>query len=238
MLRETGYSHVPLDRTLRGQAEADSPEEAFAAQHEQPLVAAGELEETACRVRGVYACHLERSAGARVPERVRVVVHAARRLAVAKDIQSAWFTVWNLYVPRGRFVVTAVRSPVDVQRRDRRLQLCQLAFHRDADRLTATTALFRGGHVFEGEASGATGTADAFRLAALATVKAMGAALPTEMHFELVDLRIVAIAGRRVAVCALNGRGRLLYGVCEVRGAERDAAARAVLSAVNRLLPD
>ncbi len=237
MPRETAYRHLSLDGTTPAPTrEADSPEEGFAASHPQPVVAVADLEETARRVRAVYACHVERSPGARLPERVRVVAHAARRLAVAKDIQSAWFTVWNLYVPRGRFVVTAVRSPVDVQRRERRLQLCQLTFRRDADRLTATTALFCGGRVHEGEASGASGT-DPCRLAALATVKAMGAAFPAEARFELADIRIVPLAGRRVAVCALDAPGRLLYGVCEVRGAERDAAARAVLSAANRLLP-
>lgn len=239
MLRETGLRHVPMDSVQpppRPEG-TESSEEAFAAAREQPLIAASELIDTACRVRGVYVCHIERSDGARLPERVRVVAHAARRLAVAKDVQSAWFTLWNLYVPRTRFLVTAVRSPVDVQRRDRRLQLCRLAFQREADRLTAATALFCGGRIYEGQAVGRGGAADLIRLAAQATVRALAQALPASGDVELVDVRVIPMGGRRVAVCALSWRGQVLYGVCEVRATERDAAARAVLGAANRLVP-
>ncbi len=239
MPSESTRRDVPLDPQGRGSARpgADlSAEEVFAARHPQPRIATSDLEDSAGRVVGVYACRVDRAQGAALPDRVRVVVKASRRLAVAKDIQTAWFTVWNVYVPRGRFVVTPVRSPLDFQPRIRRLQLCEITLHHDGEKLAATTALFSGGRTYEGTAESPAEGADICRLAALATMEALREALPPEVQMELAGVRLVVIAGCRAVLCALAGRDRVLLGVCEVRGDERDAAARAVLDAANRLL--
>jgi hypothetical protein len=214
------------------------PEEEFAARHVQPYVEAEDLERVARGVVGVYSVRVLRRADEPVPYRVRVVAQGSRRTAVAKDIQSAWFALWSLYVPRRAFAVTAVRSPLDLGPDRRRLQLCHLSCVRAAAEVAVTVALFSGGRIVEGRAAAARAGADLRRLAALATLDAVRPALAGPLP-ELVELRAVRVGGVPALVCALARPRGMLLGVCEVRGDEQEAAARAVLDAVNRLLePD
>lgn len=212
------------------------PEEEFAARHLQPLVDARELERAARRVVGVHSARVLRNDGECLPYRVRVVVQGSRRTAVAKDIQSAWFAVWNLYVPRSVFAVTAVRSPLDLGSQPRRLQLCNLSFQRTPADVSATVALFARGRTLQGRAAVPLLTADLRRLAAEATLEAVRAALPVGDALELLELRRVTLGGAPALLCALAGGRGTLLGICQVRGDEREAAVRAVLDAANRVL--
>lgn len=212
------------------------PEEEFAARHTQPLVDALELERAARRVVGVHSVRVLRNDGDLLPYRVRVVVQGSRRTAVAKDIQSAWFAIWNLYVPRSVFAVTAVRSPLDLSPQPRRLQLCNLTFERTVSEVSATVALFARGRTLEGRAAVPLATADLRRLAAEATLEAVCEALPAGGALELLELRRITLGSVPVLVCALAGGRGTLLGICQVRGDEREAAVRAVLDAANRVL--
>lgn len=222
---------------LEGEAHDASPEEAFAAKHPQPLVETADLERAARRVIGVHSCRVLRNDGEALPYRVRVVAQGARRISVAKDIQSAWFTLWSIYVPRRLFVVTAVRSKLDLAPERRRLQLVQCTFTRAAGTLEGTVALFAGGQTFEGRASAPAVSADPLRLAAQAALVAVAAALPDGRGCDLLEMRRLKVAGVGVILCAVGDRqGQVLLGLSRVRGDERDAAVRAVLDAMNRLL--
>jgi len=220
-------------------ARVDSPEDTFAAEHPQPFVEGEELERAARRVIGVHSCRVLRREGEALPYRVRVVAQGARRVSVAKDIQSAWFTLWSLYVPRRLFVVTAVRSKLDLSPERRRLQLVQCTFTRAGATLEATVALFAGGQTFEGRVAAPAVSADPLPLAAQAALVAVAAALPEGRGGDLVELRRLKVAGVRVILCAVGDRqGQVLLGISRVRGDERDAVVRAVLDALNRVLAE
>ena len=227
---EVAQGGVPAETFGRG------PEEEFAARHSQPLVDVEELERAARRVVGVHSARVLRNDGEALPHRVRVVVQGSRRTAVAKDIQSAWFALWGLYVPRSAFAVTAVRSPLDLAPAPRRLQLCNLTFERTTSEVSATVALFARGRTLEGRAAASLTGADLRRLAAEATLEAVRAALPPGGTLELLELRRVTLGGGPALLCALAGGRGTLLGVCQVRGDEREATVRAVLDAANRTL--
>ena len=188
---------------------------------------------------GVHSCRVLRRPDEALPYRVRVVAQGARRVSVAKDIQSAWFAVWGLYVPRTLFVVTAVRSRLDLLPERRRLQLVQCTFTRSGATLEATVALFAGGMTFEGRAAAPAASADGLQLAARAAMEAVAAALPAGRGGALIEMRRVKIAGTSAVLCAVgDGKGQVLLGVSRVRSDDRDAAVRAVLDAMNRLLAE
>ncbi len=208
-------------------------EEEFALSRPQPTVPRDELEQAARRVVGVYDCRVLSAEGEALPRQVRVTAQAGRRLAVAKDIQTAWFTLWNLYVPRTRFVITAVRSPSDLLGYDRGPRLHRLHFESGPNAFVRVEVEFEGRlHVGEACAHGS----DRSRLAALATLHALAGCLPSAVGLDLLEIRAVPVGGCTAALCALSAAGgRSVLGVCQVEEDELGAAARAVLDAVNRL---
>lgn len=212
-----------------------SPEDAFAARHRQPEVAVADMERSARRVVGVLGCRVLRPEGAALPVRVRLVVEARRRSAVAKDVQSAWFTLFGLYVPRRLFMVTAVRSRLDLLGERRRLQLCRCTIERRLDGIRAEVGLYVAGRVVIGRAQDGPGTDDR-RLAAAAVLDAVRGANSASVPLALLDVRLLSVAGVPVALCAVGGGGQPLLGICQVRGDEREACVRAALDAINRTL--
>lgn len=214
----------------------DDGEEAYARGIAQPLVGAAELEAAAARVAGVRACRVDRRPGAATPERVRVVADRERCSAVAKDIQSAWFALWGLYVPRTTFTVSAVGRGDDLGPRRLRAQLREIRAESGGGTVRVVVALSNRGRRLVGEASQPQGGADAPRLAALAVLQALRPLLPATAA-DLVDFRRIHVGGVAALVCAVGmGGGRILCGICEVGADERLAAARVVLDALNRSL--
>jgi hypothetical protein len=199
----------------------------------QPFVPTADLEGVARRVRGVYACRVLRGGDEALPERVRLVAQASRRLAVARDVQSAWFAAFGLYVPRERFAVTAVRSRLDLLPERRRLQLCRLELVEEDGVPRVAVALYWQGRVFHGECRGVD---DRARAAALATSYAVRAALPPGAELELLEVRSLVLGGQPAVACAVAAGPRVLFGLAADAGAVHEAAARAVLDATNRLL--
>jgi len=231
----------PARLAVRGAAPAPAAgEDEYAAQVEQPVVAAAELERAAARVRGVHSCRVLLRPGERLPAVVRLVAQGERRTAVAKDVQSAWFALWGLYVPRRCFVVTALRGTEDLGLAPRRLQLSQLSFDRSGAEVTATVTLAARGRTLQGRAAlpSAGPAVDVRRLAAEAVLVALREVLPPAFEPDLLELRRVRVGGVLTLLCAVSGpRGEPLFGICRLRGDEREAAARSVLDAINRILP-
>lgn len=214
-----------------------SPEEEYAQARVQPTVDAAELERVALQVVGVYRCRVLLARDRTLPERVRLMVQGSRRLAAAKDVQSAWFALWGLYVPRGRFVVTAVRSPRDLESGEGRLRFLRCALTRDPDHVRAEVHLTRGDRLWVGQAEQVAGSADQVRLAATAALQALRVAVPGGYLCEVVEVRRLRVAGVALLCCAVQEpRGDLLFGVAPVHGDEPSAAVCAVLDATNRRL--
>jgi hypothetical protein len=227
----------PEDPELPAPAAYDDGEEAYAQGIAQPLVSAGELEAAAVRVAGVRACRIERHPDAPTPDRVRVVADRERCSAVAKDIQSAWFALWGLYVPRRVFAISVVAPGDDLGPRRLRAQLREIRAESGDGTLRVVVVLSSRGRRLVGEASQPQGGTDAPRLAATAVLHALRPLLPANGGADLLDFRRIQVGGLPALVCAVGlGAGRILCGICEVGGDERLAAARVVLDALNRSL--
>ncbi len=242
-MRRNGYRLRPKVSPAIRPADAAgapaSPEEEFASSHAQPFVEAAALESAALEVVGVQRCRILRRADDPLPYRVRVVVEGSRRLAVAKDIQSAWFALWGLYVARSAFVVTALRNVSDLKEEGRSLQFVQCIATRSGATAQASVTLSAAGRAFEGHARQPASDADAMKLAAHAALEAVRAADPRRCPGDVVEMRRLRVAGSLAILCAMDdGRGRLLFGVSLVQDDERAAAVRAVLDAAQRIVPE
>lgn len=233
---------VRLSGLQRGQGAAAAPdvvdaETAYARTIEQPYVDTGALEQVAQRVAGVYGCRVRRRAGLACPDHVRVIADRARSTAVAKDIQSAWFALWGLYVPRQAFSVTAVQREDDWAPRRVRVQLREVRADRVAGDVRVEVTLAVRGRRVRGHAASPEADADPRRLAASAALEAATRFLPAGCEPGLLDIRRLRVGGVPALVCALGAVGRPpLLGICAAAGDDRVAAARAVLDALNRLL--
>jgi hypothetical protein len=211
------------------------------AAREGPSLTAAMLEELARRVRGVYGCRVVWDGTSPVPQQVRVVAAGYRRTAVARDVQSAIFAAAGMLVPLDRFVVTPVRSPDELQR-PRRFGLAALTVEAGPERTEVRVAVEEGRQSFSGRSRGPAG-ASAVHLAVEATLEALRAAVPALGQATPAEVAEVTVAGQRVVLAAVSvaapgGGERLLLGTAFVRRHAPEAAARAVLDALNRSLEE
>lgn len=202
-------------------------------------VTAEDLEQLAAGLRGIFTCRVQWAPDEATPSFVRVVCDKDRRNAAATDVMTAWFAAFGITVPRERFSVTAVRSPVDVRPAARRFQFCELGYGRGEGPKEARVALYLGGETFIGSAV-VEGEEDGPRLAALATLAAVGQAVPDLPAFVLEEIQEATVGGRACALAVVSGpergKGFPYVGAAFVRDDPLEAAVRAVLDAVNRQL--
>lgn len=107
-----------------------------------------------------------------------------------------------------------------------------------AGRAVATVAVEWGGTLFEGDADGESGEAIELRLAALATLRSLGAVIGGAVGFRLVGIRTLRAFDTDMVAVLLHadGGGGPLIGACLARESVHESAAIAVLNATNRVL--
>ncbi len=198
----------------------------------QPEVDPALLERAARSVHGVYRCHIVPDRANVVPKRVRILSRNDRRGAVAKDIQSAWFALFGLYVPRTRFEVVPLQGAMDSVL-PRRVVLRSCVEERTVAGSSVTVRLTYGEKLWEGRASSAVIRAME-GLAADATLQAVRLA-GVSASIEGVTLTHVGLK-EVVVVSVETGDEHPHFGVSAVRDGVGPAAARAVLAALNRLI--
>lgn len=198
----------------------------------QPKVEWAVLEDAARSVHGVYRCHIVPDTDSVVPKRVRVLSRNDRRGAVAKDIQSAWFALFGLYVPRTRFEVVPLQGTMDSML-PRRIVLRSCVEERTNAGSSVTVRLSYGEQLWEGRSSSMViGSMEG--LAADATLQAVRLA---GISASLEGVTHTQVGRQAVIVVSLEtGDDRPHFGVSAVRDGTSPAAARAVLSALNRLI--
>lgn len=107
-----------------------------------------------------------------------------------------------------------------------------------AGRAVASVAVEWGGGLFEGEADGESGDTVELRLAALATLRSIGAVIGDAIGFRLVGIRTLRAFDTDMVAVLLHadGGGAPLIGACLARESIHESAAIAVLNATNRVL--
>lgn len=167
------------------------------------------------------------------PQHVEVIAGGERPAAqVARDVRSVLAVQYGAEVSPEQVRVIRVggqgapSAPYAVQ---------SVSVARTAEGTAVRVRVQVGGATGEAEAWSPAGTRGEARLAAEAALLAVGRAIGFEM-FGLVDLQAAQVAGRKVFIAAVEGwhaeERRLHFGLAPLRGSPAEAAARAVLQAV------
>lgn len=159
---------------------------------------------------------------------------------VVRDVQSLAAAVFDIEIDR-RIVSVVQLSDGDISSGDRPA-IVDIAETTDGSRSTVRVTLDWHDDQLVGETSGAAASATRNRLVAEAVLEALGQALHAEASFAVSSVDVPTLGSRKVAVAQIvlvtNKSERLMVGSSSVDEDESRAVVRAVLDALNRVVPD
>lgn len=159
---------------------------------------------------------------------------------VVRDVQSLAAAAFDIEVDR-RIVSVVQLSDGDLAMGDRPA-IEDIAETTDGSRSTVRVTLEWHDDQLIGETTGAAATATRSRLVAEAVLAALGQALHSEASFAVASVDVPTLGSRRVAIAQIvlvtNQSERLMVGSSVVDEDESRAVVRAVLDALNRVVPD
>lgn len=159
---------------------------------------------------------------------------------VVRDVQSLAAAAFDIEVDR-RIVSVVQLSDGDLAMGDRPA-IEDIAETTDGSRSTVRVTLEWNDDQLIGETTGAAATATRSRLVAEAVLAALGQALHSEASFAVASVDVPTLGSRRVAIAQIvlvtNQSERLMVGSSVVDEDESRAVVRAVLDALNRVVPD
>ncbi|HEX2153067.1 MAG TPA: hypothetical protein VHL52_03715 [Acidimicrobiia bacterium] len=186
-------------------------------------------------------------------EAVRVVgtdskldeIHVLARMAkpakqVVRDVQSLAAAAFGIDVDR-RIVSVVQLADGDLAGGDRPA-IVDIFETTDGSRSAVRVTLEWNDEMLVGETTGAAASATRHRMVAEAALEALGQALHAEASFAVASVDIPTLGSRRVAVAQVvlvtQQAERLMIGSAVVDEDESRAVVRAVLDALNRVVPD
>lgn len=204
-----------------------------------PTVDVVALQEKIGRIDGVEAARVVGGNG-----QITEIHVLARRTKPAKqlvrDVQSLSQALFGEDIDRR--VVSVVQLADSDLDGGLRPALVDVAETLDGSRAEVKVSLRWGGEILQGSASGAAASTMRARQVAEATVDAVRAAIHPEAALAVNSMDVPELGNRHVAVAQIvlvtEARERLLIGSAYVEEDEARAVVRAVLDALNRVLPD
>lgn len=159
---------------------------------------------------------------------------------IVRDVQSLAAAAFDLEIDR-RVVSVVQLADGDMGTGDRPA-IVDIAESTDGSRSIVKVTLRWHDTSLVGETTGAAASATRNRLVAEAVLSALGQALHAEASFAVASVDLTSLGSRRVAVAQVvlvtNNAERLMVGSSLVDDDESRAVVRAVLDALNRVVPD
>ena len=159
---------------------------------------------------------------------------------VVRDVQSLAAAAFDIEVDR-RVVSVVQLSDGDLAMGDRPA-IVDISETTDGSRSTVRVTLEWHDDQLVGEVTGAAAAVTRSRLVAEAVLAALGQALHSEASFAVASVDVPTLGSRRVAIAQIvlvtNQSERLMVGSSTVDEDESRAVVRAVLDALNRVVPD
>ncbi len=197
-----------------------------------------ELEETLCRLPTVDAARVVGTNGT-ISEIHILGTPGKAPKQVVRDVQSLAMAQFGLTVDRR--VISVVQIENEEIGRSDRPAIVDILEEPVGSRLTVTVTLAWQNEMITGVASGPSAATTRLRSVGEATVAALEHGIGDDTALALAALETPTIGSRQVAVAQIvivsGGEERLVVGSALVGPNEAQAAVRAVLDAVNRLVP-
>jgi len=197
-----------------------------------------ELEETLCRLPTVDAARVVGENG--TISEIHILDSPGKApKQVVRDVQSLAMAQFGLTVDRR--VISVVQIETEATGGSDRPAIVDILEEPVGSRLTVTVTLAWQNEMITGIASGPSAAMTRLRSVGEATVAALEHAIGEDAAVALAALETPMIGTRQVAVAQIvivtGGEERVLVGSALVGANEAKAAVRAVLDAVNRLVP-
>jgi hypothetical protein len=159
---------------------------------------------------------------------------------IVRDVQSLAAALFDIDIDR-RIVSVVQLADGDIASGDRPA-IVDIAETTDGSRSAMKVTLEWHDDSLVGETTGAAAAVTRNRLVAEATLAALGQALNAEASFAVASVDVPALGSRPVAIAQIvlvtNQSERLMVGSSLVDEDEARAVVRAVLDALNRVVPD
>jgi hypothetical protein len=159
---------------------------------------------------------------------------------VVRDVQSLGQALFGLNIDRR--VVSVVQLADSVLDTGSRPALVDVAESTDSNRSEVTVTLKWKERLLVGQSTGAAASATRWRLVAEATLEAVRQSIHQDVGLGVSSMDIATLGSRLIAVAQVvvvtDKAERSLIGCAYVEGDESKSVVRAVLDALNRLLPD
>lgn len=175
------------------------------------------------------------------PEEIHVLARMAKPAKqVVRDVQSLAAAAFGIDIDRR--IVSVVQLADGDLSAGNRPAIVDIFETTDGSRSTVRVNLEWNEERLMGETNGAAASATRHRLVAEATLAALGQALHAEASFAVAAVDIATLGSRKVAVAQIvlvtHQSERLMVGSSLVDEDESRAVVRAVLDALNRVVPD
>jgi hypothetical protein len=159
---------------------------------------------------------------------------------VVRDVQSLAAALFGLDIDR-RIISVVQLADNDLTEGDRPA-IVDIAETTTGSRNSVTVTLTWHDDALVGKVTGAAASATRARLVAEATLEALGQALQSDASFAVASVDVPTLGSRRVAIAQIvlvtTSKERLMVGSAVVDDDESRAVVRAVLDALNRVVPD
>ena len=158
---------------------------------------------------------------------------------IVRDVQSVAMAAFGLSVDRR--VISVVQMQDDQIAQVHRPSILDIAEEPDGNHLKVSVSLGWHSEVYRGAATGPMSLETRPRLVGEATLKALEHAVNGDVAMALSNIETVSLGPRTISLAVVvmvtNGEERALIGSAIVGNDPMSAAVRAVLDAVNRLVP-
>jgi len=198
-----------------------------------------EMEKYLCQVRSVHSCKILQDDSGEIQE-VHIISDTGRSpKQISRDIQSVFMTKFGVNLDHKKISIAQIKSE-DMEYADFRLKFKALECLIDDRRSEVKVILEKDDELYEGIVSGPNTAGNALRMPARATLHAVENFFGLEDSFILEDIKIISLSGRDTVVVAvasvLGDKEQMLSGSAVVEGDMKEAAVKAALSAVNRVI--
>jgi hypothetical protein len=160
---------------------------------------------------------------------------------IVRDIESLFMAHYGLSIDHKKISIAQLDAETNREVSPSRLVLQGLSASMNRLRADVKVSLRYGEDEFEGFFSGPRSQGSHLRIVAQATLAAVQQCVKTDCVLAIEDISHVRLADRdavTVAVSMITTEGEdILLGAAWDRGDERDAVAKALLSALNRRIP-
>jgi hypothetical protein len=200
-----------------------------------------QLEEAIRSIRGVQSTRVIIGPSGQVDE-VHVLAGAGRNpKQIVRDIESVFQAGFGLSLDHKKISVAQTELETQAVVPVERARLARVACSSAGARTEVTVELEVDGQLYAGQAAGPTSPNGRLRQVAAATLEAVESCFSNSLTIALEEVATVTVGRRNIVVVILSliraGQENVLVGSSQAWDDDREAAARAVLDALNRRLP-